>query len=113
MVTLLLAINLPNPGGKRLYGWDPQQLMLAVLACRWAAPAQAVVSDLAGRGDARLQALGWASCLRCQRDASVIRRAIDPKEIANPGKMFPGGEAPALSAHGPHPLEKAGIISRE
>lgn len=43
----------------------------------------------------------------------TIRRAIDPKEIANPGKMFPGGEAPALSMSGPHPLEKAGIISRE
>jgi glycolate oxidase len=42
-----------------------------------------------------------------------IRRAIDPKEISNPGKMFPGGEAPALSGHGPHPLEKAGVIFRE
>lgn len=42
-----------------------------------------------------------------------VRRAIDPKEIANRGKMFPGGEAPALSFQGAHPLEKAGIISRE
>jgi glycolate oxidase len=42
-----------------------------------------------------------------------IRRSIDPKEIANPGKMFPGAEAPALSMSGPHPLEKAGVISRE
>ena len=42
-----------------------------------------------------------------------VRFALDPKEIANRGKMFPGGEAPALSFHGPHPLEKAGIISRE
>ena len=42
-----------------------------------------------------------------------IRRAIDPKEISNPGKMFPGGEAPALHTHGPHPLEKAGKIFRE
>lgn len=42
-----------------------------------------------------------------------LRRAIDPKEIANRGKMFPGGEAPALSHHGMHPLEKQGIISRE
>ena len=42
-----------------------------------------------------------------------VRRAIDPKEIANRGKMFPGGEAPALTTHGAHPLEKAGIISRE
>jgi len=33
--------------------------------------------------------------------------------LANPGKMFPTGEAPALASHGLHPLEKAGFISRE
>jgi glycolate oxidase len=42
-----------------------------------------------------------------------IRAAFDPLEIANPGKMFPGGEAPALQTHGLHPLEKAGLLSRE
>jgi glycolate oxidase len=42
-----------------------------------------------------------------------LRLAIDPKEIANRGKMFPGGDAPALSHHGMHPLEKQGRISRE
>lgn len=42
-----------------------------------------------------------------------VRRAFDPAELANPGKMFPSGEAPALQSHGLHPLEKAGIISRE
>jgi glycolate oxidase len=42
-----------------------------------------------------------------------IRRAIDPHELANRGKKLPGGEAPALHLHGPHPLEKAGVISRE
>ena len=42
-----------------------------------------------------------------------IRHAFDPKEIANPGKMFPGTEAPSLALHGLHPLEEAGIISRE
>lgn len=42
-----------------------------------------------------------------------IRRAMDPRLIANPGKMFPGKEAPALSTIGLHPLEKAGVISRE
>ena len=41
-----------------------------------------------------------------------IRRAIDPQEIANQGKVFPGGEAPALRRHGQHPLEAAGVISR-
>jgi glycolate oxidase len=42
-----------------------------------------------------------------------IRLQIDPKEISNRGKMFPGGEAPALHTSGPHPLEKKGIIFRE
>ncbi len=42
-----------------------------------------------------------------------IRDAYDPLGIANPGKMFPGPEAPALHQHGLHPLEKAGLISRE
>jgi glycolate oxidase len=42
-----------------------------------------------------------------------VRRGFDPKEIANRGKMFPGGDAPALKQHGLHPLEKAGVMSRE
>jgi glycolate oxidase len=42
-----------------------------------------------------------------------LRRACDPKEIANRGKMFPGSDAPALRQSGLHPLEAAGVISRE
>ncbi len=44
-----------------------------------------------------------------------LRDGIDPKGIANPGKMLPlpSGTAPALHHRGPHPLELAGIISRE
>ncbi len=42
-----------------------------------------------------------------------VRAAFDPLGIANPGKMFPAAEAPALTQHGLHPLEKAGVISRE
>lgn len=42
-----------------------------------------------------------------------IRRAFDPSEIANRGKMFPGSDAPSLTMHGLHPLEEAGVISRE
>ena len=42
-----------------------------------------------------------------------LRLAMDPKEISNRGKMFPDGASPALRYNGPHPLEKAGIISRE
>ncbi|MFM1749405.1 MAG: hypothetical protein RLZZ188_3071, partial [Verrucomicrobiota bacterium] len=42
-----------------------------------------------------------------------LRAAFDPKGIANPGKMFPEKGAPALTHAGLHPLEKAGVISRE
>jgi glycolate oxidase len=42
-----------------------------------------------------------------------LRCAMDPLLVANPGKMFPGKEAPALATVGLHPLEKAGVISRE
>ena len=42
-----------------------------------------------------------------------LRHAFDPQQIANPGKMFPGKEAPSLALHGLHPLESAGVISRE
>jgi glycolate oxidase len=42
-----------------------------------------------------------------------LRLAIDPQQISNRGKMFPDGTSPALKFSGPHPLERAGIISRE
>jgi glycolate oxidase len=42
-----------------------------------------------------------------------IRAAFDPLEISNPGKMFPDGTAPSLQHRGPHPLERAGLLSRE
>lgn len=42
-----------------------------------------------------------------------IRSAIDPKGLSNRGKMFPGGDAPVMKLRGMHPLEKAGVISRE
>jgi glycolate oxidase len=42
-----------------------------------------------------------------------LRAAFDPLGIANPGKMFPISGAPSLQQHGLHPLEKAGVISRE
>jgi glycolate oxidase len=42
-----------------------------------------------------------------------LRAAFDPLGIANPGKMFPGTGAPALQQRGLHPLEKAGLLSRE
>jgi glycolate oxidase len=42
-----------------------------------------------------------------------LRAAFDPLGIANPGKMFPAADAPALQQRGLHPLEKAGVLSRE
>jgi glycolate oxidase len=42
-----------------------------------------------------------------------LRLQIDPLELANRGKMFPEGQPASIFSHGPHPLEKAGIISRE
>ena len=42
-----------------------------------------------------------------------LRAAFDPHGIANPGKMFPGKEAAVLTQPGLHPLERAGVISRE
>ena len=42
-----------------------------------------------------------------------LRAAFDPLCIANPGKKFPRAGAPALQHRGLHPLEQAGVISRE
>jgi glycolate oxidase len=42
-----------------------------------------------------------------------VRAAFDPAGVANPGKMFPDGTAPALTQTGLHPLERAGVIARE
>ena len=44
-----------------------------------------------------------------------LRNTIDPQQLANPGKMLTlsVGDAPALKQHGLHPLEKAGVLSRE
>jgi len=51
-----------------------------------------------------------------EQDVEAMRRvrlALDPAELSNRGKMFPGGEVPSLKFSGPHPLERAGVISRE
>ena len=43
-----------------------------------------------------------------------VRQAVDSKELANRGKMLPAAEAPALTTfHGPHPLEKQGVVFRD
>jgi glycolate oxidase len=52
-----------------------------------------------------------------EADIETMQRlhlAMDPHAIANRGKMFAGTSGPpALAAHGLHPLERAGVISRE
>jgi glycolate oxidase len=58
----------------------------------------------------------YMAALFAETDLAVmaeLRRALDPGELANRGKMFPDGEAPALRAQGPHPLERLGLLSRE
>lgn len=42
-----------------------------------------------------------------------LRAAFDPLGIANPGKMFPGEASADVGLRGLHPLERAGLISRE
>jgi glycolate oxidase len=41
-----------------------------------------------------------------------VKQAVDPDDIANRGKMFPGSTASAGVMHGLHPLERQGVISR-
>ncbi|MFM8985539.1 MAG: FAD-linked oxidase C-terminal domain-containing protein [Planctomycetia bacterium] len=57
-----------------------------------------------------MPAMFSADDLDCMRR---LRAAFDPLGIANPGKMFPEGAPPGLSHAGLHPLERAGVISRE
>ncbi len=40
-----------------------------------------------------------------------LRQAIDPRQLANRGKML-GGGGEGSTSHGLHPLERAGVISR-
>lgn len=72
--------------------------------------------SITGEHGVGMEKRDYMSILFSETDLDVmkaIRLQIDPKEIANRGKMFPGGEAPALKQHGMHPLEKQGVISRE
>jgi glycolate oxidase len=41
-----------------------------------------------------------------------VRTTVDPAELSNRGKMFPGEAADVGSPAGAHPLERAGVISR-
>ena len=86
----------------------------------WPARSWPCASNLAAPSPANM-ASAWRSAPTCRpsfqrTDLEVmaeLRRALDPAELANRGKMFPDADAPALTAHGPHPLEIQGVISRE
>lgn len=72
--------------------------------------------SITGEHGVGLEKLNYLSEMYEPRDTKcmyAIRDAIDPKKLANPGKMLLEGDAPALTSHGAHPLEKQGIISRE
>ncbi len=72
--------------------------------------------SITGEHGVGMEKLHYMPVMFTETDLTVmreIRQALDPHELANRGKMLPQGEAPALSLHGPHPLERQGIISRE
>lgn len=71
--------------------------------------------SITGEHGVGLEKLAYMEDLFSPTDLEVmneLRRAADPGELANRGKKLPRGEAPALHASGPHPLEAAGVISR-
>jgi glycolate oxidase len=57
-----------------------------------------------------LSAMYNADEIACMQE---LRTAFDPLHLSNPGKMFLDGTPAALQHRGLHPLEKAGVISRE
>lgn len=72
--------------------------------------------SITGEHGVGLEKRAFLSSMFSEEDIELMhraRRAFDPQEIANRGKMFPSAEAPALSLYGLHPLEEAGVISRE
>ncbi len=72
--------------------------------------------SITGEHGVGVEKLAYMPDMFNQTDLAVmdeLRRAVDPDELANRGKMLPGADAPALHHHGPHPLEKEGVIFRE
>ncbi len=76
----------------------------------------ALGGSITGEHGVGMEKLHYMPVMFTETDLTVmreIRQALDPHALANRGKMLPEGEPPALSFHGPHALEKQGIISRE
>jgi glycolate oxidase len=72
--------------------------------------------SITGEHGVGLEKRGFLPLMFSAEDVAImedVRHAFDPHELANPGKMFPGGEPPSLRLYGAHPLEQAGIASRE
>jgi glycolate oxidase len=71
--------------------------------------------SITGEHGVGLEKRDYMAEMFCPADLQLMydmRDAVDAKGLANPGKMLPTGQAPALVSHGAHPLEKQGIISR-
>ena len=69
--------------------------------------------SITGEHGVGLEKRSFLAEMYSEEDVRFMRRlheAIDPKQIANRGKMLGGGGAHALQ--GLHPLERAGVISR-
>jgi glycolate oxidase len=69
--------------------------------------------SITGEHGVGLEKRGFLEEMYAADDVAFMRRlhaAIDPRGLANRGKMLGSGAAPGI--HGPHPLERAGIISR-
>jgi glycolate oxidase len=72
--------------------------------------------SITGEHGVGMEKIGFLGQMFAEPDIEAmrrVRRAIDPEEVSNRGKMLPAGEPPILRLSGPHPLERAGTISRE
>jgi glycolate oxidase len=70
--------------------------------------------SITGEHGVGLEKRGFLGEMYAEDDVAFMRRvhaAIDPKQLANRGKML-GASPGSHSAHGLHPLERAGVISR-
>ena len=69
--------------------------------------------SITGEHGVGLEKRSFLGEMYADEDVAFMKRlhaAVDPRQIANRGKMLGGGETP--HAHGLHPLERAGVISR-
>jgi glycolate oxidase len=103
-------------------GREPGALARAeALAGRILKMCVAMGGSITGEHGIGLEKRDYLGTMFSEHDIDTMRRiraAFDPRGIANPGKMFPGsdltdGQQPAAGLRGLHPLEQAGIITRQ